>query len=525
MERRPTVMVADLDGPVLQVVHGEQFLPGGWSAPAAVTETHSGVVFFVGDRAYKLKKPLDLGFLDFRMREARLAACQRELVLNRRLAPDVYLGVADVSGPDGTLLDHLLVMRRMPDDRRLSSLVVGGAPVLGHLDRLADLLARFHRDAERAPWIDDVAGVDAEIARWEANAAAMQRFRGDILDPEILDDVASLCARYLAGRRPLFEQRVKQGRACDGHGDLLADDIFCLDDGPRVLDCLEFDDRLRVGDVLGDVAFLAMDLERLGRADLARHFLDRYRMVSGDSWPESLAHHHIAYRAQVRAKVACLRWAQGDGASRAQAGSLMRLCREHLRGGRVRLVLVGGLPGTGKSTIARGIERPLGAVVLRSDVVRKELEGVEPGSHLAVGLDEGLYGPSSTGATYAELLRRAGRALGLGQSVVLDATWRDAGWRLAASDLARQTSAELAALRCVAPLETAVARVRTRLSTGTDVSDATEQVTRHLARLEAPWACAHDVDTSRDPALGVSAALAALGVTFGPTGGGAQTGS
>jgi aminoglycoside phosphotransferase family enzyme len=129
MERRPTVMVADLDGPVLQVVHGEQFLPGGWSAPAAVTETHSGVVFFVGDRAYKLKKPLDLGFLDFRMREARLAACQRELVLNRRPAPDVYLGVADVSGPDGTLLDHLLVMRRMPE--RPAVVVAGGRRCAG----------------------------------------------------------------------------------------------------------------------------------------------------------------------------------------------------------------------------------------------------------------------------------------------------------------------------------------------------------------------------------------------------------
>ena len=140
------------------------------------------------------------------------------------------------------------------------------------------------------------------------------------------------------------------GRARDGHGDLLADDIFLLDDGPRVLDCLEFDDALRLDDVLADVAFLAMDLERLGRPDLAERFLAAYRAASGDTWPSSLAHHHIAYRAQVRAKVSAIRAEQGvpDSADKAQA--LLRLALAHLEAGRVRLVLVGGLPGTGKST-------------------------------------------------------------------------------------------------------------------------------------------------------------------------------
>src|SRR5688572_18651129 len=145
--------------------------------PAAVAETHSGVVFLLGDRAYKLKKPVDLGFLDFRTREARLDACRREVALNRRLAPDVYLGIADVSGPDGQPCDHLVVMRRMPDDRRLSSMVTAGVPVDEHLGRLAAVLASFHAGADRSPAIDAMAGRDAVRRRWEANHEEMAPFR------------------------------------------------------------------------------------------------------------------------------------------------------------------------------------------------------------------------------------------------------------------------------------------------------------------------------------------------------------
>ncbi|HWC12775.1 MAG TPA: AAA family ATPase [Acidimicrobiales bacterium] len=481
--------------------------PGG---PAAVAETHAGIVFFVGDRAYKLKKPVDLGFLDFRTREARLAACRREVALNRRLAPDVYLGVADVSGVDGEPCDHLVVMRRMPTDRRLSSLVTAGVPVGPDLDRLAQLLARFHETAVSSPAVDEAAGRDADAARWEANAAEMRPFQGSPLDGRVAEDVRTLARRFIDGRRPLYDQRIAAGRARDGHGDLLADDIFCLDDGPRVLDCLEFDDRLRYGDVLADVAFLAMDLERLGRPDLAAHFLGRYQAASGDSWPTSLADHYVAYRAQVRAKVACLRWAQGDAPSAEAADRLLRLCHDHLRRARVRLVLVGGAPGTGKSTVARGVAPSLPAVVLRSDEVRKERAGLDPSSPVAAGLDEGLYGPEVTEGTYTELLARARVLLGLGHSVVLDATWAEPRWRQAAARLAGEASAELAELRCTAPADVAAERVRRRRAQAADPSDATEEVARVLAGRAAPWPTAADVDTSGDPDSAVAAALATL---------------
>src|SRR3546814_2724693 len=207
--------------------------PAGANVPA-VAETHSGVFFFAGDRAYKLKKDVDLGFLDFSSREKRLAACRREVELNRRLSPDVYLGVADVLDAAGEPCEHVVVMRRMPADRRLSTLVLEGAPVEEALDDLAAMIARFHATAERSPEADRAAGRDALAGRWAANTAGLETFAGRFIDASAVEAVDELARRYLAGREPLFDARVAAGRARDGHGDLLADDIFLLDDGPRV---------------------------------------------------------------------------------------------------------------------------------------------------------------------------------------------------------------------------------------------------------------------------------------------------
>jgi aminoglycoside phosphotransferase family enzyme/predicted kinase len=482
---------------------------GGTSA--AVAETHSGVVFFLGDRAYKLKKPVQFGFLDFRRREVREAICHREVELNRRLAPDVYLGVADVMGPDGLACDHLIVMRRLPADRRLATLIRNGQPTEEHLVRLAHLMATFHAGAGRSPDIDRAADRDATAARWEANATEMARFVGPVLDPATGDRVMELARRYLMGRAPLFSHRLAVRRACDGHGDLLADDIFCLDDGPRVLDCIEFDDHLRFGDGLSDVAFLAMDLDRLGRPELGTLLLDKYREFAADAWPASLAHHHVAYRAQVRAKVSCLRSEQGDASSAEAARALLSLSARHLELGRVRLVVVGGLPGAGKSTLAAGLGDALGAVVLRSDEVRKELAGLDPRTGAPAPFGEGIYGPEGTTATYRQLLARARTCLDHGERVVLDASWHDPAWRDAVRALATEAFADLDELRCVAPTAVRAARIEARAARGADASDATVAISEMLAASETPWPTAVTIDTTPPPAVSLDAALARLG--------------
>lgn len=475
--------------------------------PAAVAETHSAVLFLLGDRAYKVKKPVDLGFLDFRTREARETVCHREVDLNRRLAPDVYLGVADVHGPDGEVCDHLVVMRRMPGERRLSSLVVEGAPVEHQLWQLAHLLAAFHSGSPRNAAADEAAGVAATRDRWDANTDGLIAAAGIVLDLVAVRATHDLACRYLDGRARLFERRVADGRANDGHGDLQADDIFCLDDGPRVLDCIEFDDRLRLGDGLADAAFLAMDLERLGRPDLARAFLAAYGEHRGDVWPASLAHHHIAYRALIRAKVGAIRSSQGAAGAADEARRLLVLATAHLQAARVRLVLVGGLPGTGKSVLADGLAGALGVTVLRSDEVRKELSGIPVDQAAPAPFGAGLYASGTTDATYQALLDRAGAALAMGETVVLDASWSSRRWRERASAVAAGARADLVALRCEVAPAVAAARVVKRAAAGPQPSDATPAIAAGMAATADPWPEAATIDTTPDPSRVLAGAL------------------
>ncbi|HEU5108336.1 MAG TPA: AAA family ATPase [Micromonosporaceae bacterium] len=479
----------------------------GWGEPAAVRETHVATVFLTGDRAYKVKKPVDVGFLDFRTRASRLAACRREVELNRRLAPDVYLGVADVSDVDGLVCDHMVVMRRMPTQRRLSTLVANREPVADTVTGLARMIAAFHAGARRAPEISAQGTRDAIAGRWEDSFAQVHSLGEAVFGPGVLDEIVVLTRKFLAGRAALFDARVAAGRIVDGHGDLLADDVFCLEDGPRVLDCLEFDDRLRFLDGLDDIAFLAMDLDRLGAPELGELLLDRYAEFAGDPAPPALRAHYQAYRAFVRAKVACLRHDQGDAAAAAQAATYAELTLRHLRRGQVRLILVGGLPGTGKSTLAGQLADRLGAVLLSSDRLRKEQAAINPHDRAAAPFGDGIYTPAHTERVYTELLHRAEQLLGHGETVILDASWTRQTHRDAAAALATRTHSELRALRCTAPAPVTTARLRER--TGTP-SDADDTIATAMTRTAQPWPEATDLDTTGAPAQTVATALAVI---------------
>ena len=333
---------------------------GTGEAYAAMAETHSAVVFFLGERAYKLKKPVALGFLDFTEPRVRAAACRREVELNRRFAPDVYLGVAGIRDPGGRVCDHLVVMRRLPASRRLSTLVRAGVPVAGPLRQVARVLAAQHAGSPQSAQIAAQGSPDELWSRWEASIGQLRGLVAHRPEPVAVDEVERLAGRFVAGRGALFEERISGGYIVDGHGDLLADDIFCLDDGVRILDCLEFDDRLRWVDGLDDAAFLAMDLERIGAPSLAEKFIGWYADFSADPAPDALRHHYTAYRALVRAMVAFLRAAR-EPRGGAEGRQLAGMALSHLRAGAVTLVLVGGLPGTGKSALAGALAGRLGS--------------------------------------------------------------------------------------------------------------------------------------------------------------------
>lgn len=462
---------------------------------AAVRETHSGTVVLLGDLAYKVKKPVALGFLDFTDVATRRRVCEQEVALNRRLAPDVYLGVGGLVAPNGTT-EPVVVMRRMPEDARLSGLLRRGVDVGDDVDRIARVLGAFHSSAARGPHIDVHGTRMAISARWDASFDQTRPHAGTALPGVLLTEIEALVHQFLAGREDLFADRVRRGAVVDGHGDLTTDDIFCLPDGPRLLDCLEFDDALRHVDQLDDVAFLAMGLEDAGAPDLAERLVETWAELVGDPAPPALVHHFIAYRAFVRAKVGCLSGAQLDRPAPERVTAYAEMARDHLLAGEVTLVMVGGPPGVGKTTLAHDVADRLGMVVLSSDRLRKEAAGLDPRTSARARPGAGIYSPSITRATYAELLRRADLLLRRGESVVLDASWTDGVERDLAVALATVAPARLVQLRCDLGADAAAERIQNR----SDISDADEMVAAHLRRQEVPWPESTSVDMRRSPA-------------------------
>lgn len=468
----------------------------GTTAHPQIAETHTGMVFLVGDLAYKVKKPVVTDFLDFSTLERRESACAHELVLNSRLAPDSYLGIAHFTPPGG-VPEPVIVMRRHPDERRLATLVRSGEPVEDQLAAVALVLARFHASASRGREVDAAGRVDAITARWQENVTELERYAAGVvpgLDPQMVAEIGRLANDFIGGRSVLFARRIAERKMVDGHADLLADDIFCLEDGPALLDCLEFDDHLRYVDVVDDAAFLAMDLEFLGRPDLAAMFLRTYVRLAEDDSPPALGDFYVAYRAVVRAKVDCVRHTQGSAGAAADAEHHLRIALDHLRAGAVRLVLVGGGPGTGKTTLARSLAERIGAQVISTDDVRAELVGQGQISGTPGALDEGLYTRENVDAVYDAVLRRAHLALCEGNTVILDGTWRDPRHRERARQLVAESGAMMFEFACTASLDTTVDRIRSR--TGTTSQVTAEIATALAERTEDSWAGAHRIDTT-----------------------------
>jgi predicted kinase len=308
--------------------------------------------------------------------------------------------------------------------------------------------------------------------------------------------------RYLDGRSALCEQGARAGMARDGHGDLLAEDIFVLPDGPRVLDCLAFDDQLRIGDVLADIAFLIMDVERLAGERAAASLMRWYQEFANEHHPASLAHFYVAYRALVRAKIAALTHAQTEHPDdRDSAFGHLAQALAHLERSRLRVILVGGGPGTGKTTLADGVGSAMRAPVLTTDEIRKGLAGLSATEPAPAAPDQGLYTPDMTEQTYGEMLEEAERLLEHGESVVLDASWSAAPHREAARAMAARLGADVVELVCVLDTAMAKERVIRRSASPWTVSDATPEIVEHMASITDPWPEAMEIDTTEAPPI------------------------
>lgn len=476
-------------------------------------ETHVSVIIMIGDRVYKFKKPISFGFVDMTSQDRREAACRDEVSLNSRLAPDVYLGVGRFTMPEGSS-EPAVVMRRLTAERCLSVLLDNpGDWLYEQLRVTAETLGRFHSRARRGAEVDAACGGPALRQLWSQNILELRDVSTGLVDADLISWIATAGLRYIDGRWPLFASRVRSGEVVEGHGDLLCSDVFLLDDGPRLLDCLEFDPRLRYLDTAHDVSSLAMDLEASGRPDESRFFLDRYAELCPEPCPASLADFYMSHRAAVRSKVSFIEFAR-TGADRFldAAQKLLTLAADRIQSAQLRLVLIGGLPGTGKSTLAVNLGERTGWSRLTSDYLRKRMAGLAPHEDATAEFGTGIYDAAHTADTYSSMLAEAADLLGRGRSVILDASWIRRSWRSAAQELANECGAELVQLRCTAPRAVTGERILARHAAGTDPSDATPSIADAMDSALEPWNDSIEVDSSEGVAVSIRFVLEVLGI-------------
>ncbi|WP_434624909.1 AAA family ATPase [Azospirillum sp. B2RO_4] len=449
--------------------------------PVERIDTHAALVFLAGDRALKLKRAVRYPYLDYSTVEKRRAACLAELAINRRTAPALYRGVVAIRrGADGRLrldeengdaIDWLVSMSRFPDEALFDRMAERGDLTPALMRRLAERVAAFHRDAAPRP---DGGGVEALREVADGNLEDL-RAAPDLFPADAVARLAERTGEALDRLAPLLEARRRDGFVRHGHGDLHLRNIVLLDGEPTLFDAIEFDEVLAVADVFYDLAFLLMDLDHRGLRPLGNAVLNRYLEETEDYGGLAALPLFLSLRAAVRAKVSAAALRLG-GKAEGLAGEARRYLDQALAAldpAPARLVAVGGLSGTGKTKLAKGIAPDLGpspgAVVLRSDVLRKRLCGVADTDRLPA---DG-YAPAVTERVYDELYRRAAAVLGTGQAVVVDAVSARPEERRRIEAVAADAGLQFDGIWMEAPLSERVERVTNRRN---DASDATADV-------------------------------------------------
>lgn len=476
-------------------------------AAIEVLETHISWVVLAGEFAYKLKKPVDFGFLDFTTRERRRFYCEEELRLNRRLAPTLYLAVVPLTGSpaapqvngSGEPFDYAVKMRRFEQAALLSRLAERGELQDAPIDALAAQIGRFHAGLPGVPPADY--GSIAQVSRWtEQNFTQIKPLLCDPVQRARLAELHTWTEAEQARRHDLLAARREQGFIREGHGDLHLGNIVLFEGQVTPFDAIEFNPELRWIDVQSEAAFLMMDLIDRRQRGLAFRWLDQYLQYTGDYAGLPLLRYYGVYRALVRAKVALLQQAFDV------AADYLALAHSFTQAGPPLLILLHGLSGSGKSTVAAHLVEALGAVRMRSDVERKRLFGLTPEQASAAALHEGIYTQAAGEQTYARLQTLAAQALPAGFPVIVDAAFLQQAQR----DLLRALAVPTIILDCQAPpdvLAERVSRQRPVTDAGPDVLAA--QIQTHEPLTEAERAYTLAVDTTQ-PLTGLTETIRRL---------------
>ena len=510
--------------------------PGIYPDPTTAVQhlqTHISHLFLTDLHVYKIKKPVDFGFLDFTTLEKRRLYCHEELRLNRRLSPDIYLEVVtlylDADGmlsfqADGPVVEYAVKMIRMPQERMMSRLLEQGGVTETDIDAIAKKVARFHAEAEQDDRIALFGTLEAIRSNWLENLRQVVPYCGRTLSEKAHARITELALQCLEQDSVLFIRRLQQGfiRECDG--DLHTENI-CLDGQVHIFDCIEFNEKFRYSDTAADVAFLAMDLENHGRRDLAELFVRRYEFYSGDDGLRQVLPLYLANRAFVRGKVESFRLddpliaEDQKRAAAVRAQRFFRLARGYLLRDQLPQILfiTCGPTGCGKTALADELAFQLGVAHVSSDLERKRLAGVE-----ATERNADIYTPAWHQATYDRLFELASQHLISNSSVILDATFLQRRGRERFTKLAADSGSRMVILQLSCPDELVRQRLEQRQGRGDSASDGTWQVfQQQMKTAEPPTADEGMVivlDATEEPVTMVEAILSQLSQVQSETG-------
>ena len=446
-------------------------------------ETHISWVILTGDFVYKIKKPINLGFVDFSTLNKRKFYCEEELRLNRRLAPNIYIDVIPITGSEENptlmgnenVFEYTVKMQQFSQDMQLDHVLVRNELRKDMVDSFAILIAEFHQYIETANLASEFGKPEQVYQPAKENFIQIREHISEKSKVELLSKIEQWTENTFNETKNIFDQRKGKGFIRECHGDLHLRNLAWHENKPLAFDCLEFNENFRWIDIISEIAFLIMDLDVHHQPELAQHFLNKYLELTGDYQGSSVLRFYLVYRVMVRAKVDAIRAAQAgisqqeSEEANAEIANYLQLALTYTQHIKPFIIITHGMSASGKSTITQSLLEKIGAIRIRADVERKRLFNINPEQNSSSNIQQGIYSKQATDQTYQKLLDLTECVIDAGYPVIVDATFSTLKQRTLFKKFAEQKNVHFIILNFIASEETLKQRIRNRKN---DVSDA-----------------------------------------------------